>query len=144
MGDRGARIMLDEIGGEAGLRKLVETFYDLVETIPEGRALKLLHARGHGIAHARPELFDFLSGFLGGRQYYVERHGHMNVREIHAHVPISAQDAEDWLTCMDRALDLNGLSGPEIDKLRAVFRRLCLALVNDLAPWGVPQAPDAR
>lgn len=29
-----------------------------------------------------------MSGFLGGRQYYLEKHRHMNVKEIHAHVPI--------------------------------------------------------
>ncbi len=130
--------VIDQIGGEDALRQLVNDFYDFVETIPEGKSLRILHARGHGIALARLELFDFLSGFMGGRRHYMEKHGHMDIRLIHAHVPIGPQDAEDWLTCMDRALAKNGLDGPEIDRLRAVFRRLCLMLVNDLAPWGVP------
>lgn len=130
--------MLDQIGGETALRQLVEDFYDLVEVLPEGETLRKLHLRGHGLDHVRTEQFNFLSGFLGGRRYYQEKHGHMDVKLMHAHVPISVQDAEDWLTCMDRALAKNDLAGPEIDRLRAVFRRVCMLLVNDLREWGLP------
>ncbi|WP_264479730.1 globin family protein [Roseobacter weihaiensis] len=31
---------------------------------------------------------------MGGRRYYAERHGHMDVKLIHAHVPIRREDAE--------------------------------------------------
>lgn len=142
--------MIDTIGGEAALRSLVKDFYDFIEVLPEGENLRKLHLRGHGLAHVREEQFNFLSGFLGGRRYYQEKHGHMDLRRMHAHVPISVQDAEDWLTCMDRALAENGLAGPEIDRLRATFRRICLMLVNGLQEWGLPGdagpavgAPDA-
>ncbi|WP_108815506.1 group II truncated hemoglobin [Loktanella sp. Alg231-35] len=126
---------LDDIGGEGRLHDLVETFYDLVETLPEGSNLRRLHARGHGVPHARVEQFNFLSGFLGGRSYYKEKHGHMDVKLMHAHVPIRQEDAENWLTCMQRALDDEGHAGPHIDKLRQVFRRVALILVNDVADW---------
>jgi hemoglobin len=68
---------------------------------------------------------------MGGRQYYMEKHKHMNVKEIHAHVPIRAEDAENWLAIMDKALsDLNH-KGPHIDRLRHTFRRVAMILVND-------------
>lgn len=130
--------MIDAIGGEDTLRRLVEDFYDLVEVLPEGESLRKLHLRGHGLAHVRIEQFNFLSGFLGGRRYYEEKYGHIDVRLMHAHIPISMQDAEDWLNCMDQALARNGLAGPEIDRLRDTFRRICMLLVNDLAAWGLP------
>lgn len=130
--------MIDVIGGEAALRGLVEDFYDLVETLPEGENLRKLHLRGHGLAHVREEQFNFLSGFLGGQRYYQEKHGHMDLRRMHAHVPISVRDAEDWLACMDKALAENRMSGPEVDRLRATFRRICMMLVNDLKAWGLP------
>ncbi len=130
--------MIDTLGGETALRSLVEDFYDFVETLPEGENLRKLHLRGHGLAHVREEQFNFLSGFLGGRRYYMEKHGHMDLRRMHAHVPISVQDAEDWLTCMDRALEKNGMSGPEVEQLRATFRKICMMLVNDLMAWGLP------
>ena len=130
--------MIEAVGGEPGLRRLVEDFYDLIEVLPEGETLRKLHLRGHGLTHVRQEQFNFLSGFLGGRKYYEEKHGHMDVRRMHAHVPISVQDAEDWLTCMDRALADGGHVGPQIDRLRAIFRRICMLLVNDLQEWGIP------
>lgn len=130
--------MIDVIGGEAAVRSLVEDFYDLVEVLPEGENLRKLHLRGHGLAHVRVEQFNFLNGFLGGRRYYMEKHGHMDLRRMHAHVPISVRDAEDWLACMDKALAQNRMAGPEVDRLRATFRRICMMLVNDLRAWGLP------
>jgi hemoglobin len=127
--------VLDDIGGEGRLRDLVETFYDLVETLPEGSHLRQLHARGHGVAHARVEQFDFLAGFMGGRQYYREKHGHMDVKLIHAHVPIRRADADNWLACMNTALDNEGHTGPHVDKLRIVFGRVASILINDIPNW---------
>jgi hemoglobin len=39
--------MLNDIGGEQKMRDLVELFYDLVETLPEGSSLRRLHALKH-------------------------------------------------------------------------------------------------
>ena len=86
---------------------------------------------GHGVAHTRIEQFEFLSGFLGGRAYYMEKHRHMNVKDIHAHVPIMMQDAETWLATMDKTLDSLGHAGAHIDRMRATLRRVALILVND-------------
>ncbi|MFK7838359.1 MAG: group II truncated hemoglobin [Sulfitobacter sp.] len=123
--------MIDQIGGEEGLRELVEHFYDLVETAPEAQRLLDLHMDGHGLAHTREEQFNFMSGFMGGRQYYLEKHRHMNVREIHAHVPIFPQDAGLWLSVMDRTLQDLGHVGPKVERLRTTLRKVALMLVND-------------
>lgn len=127
--------MLDDIGGKDSLRDLVTTFYDLIETLPEGANLRRLHTRGHGVDHARVEQFNFLSGFLGGRPYYQEKHGHMDVKQMHAHVPIRQSDAENWLACMRQALVQEGHAGPHIDKLNAAFTRVAQILVNDVPDW---------
>jgi hemoglobin len=122
--------MIDRIGGEDQVRLLVNHFYDLIETLPQGRAIFEMHQRGNGLAHVRPEQFDFLCGFFGGRRHYHERHGHMNLREIHAHVDIRAQDAEDWLAVMDRALRDTGVADRERGEIMPVFRRAAHMLVN--------------
>jgi len=129
--------ILDALGGEEPLRKLVNRFYDLIETEPRGENILRLHFRGHGLSHVREEQFLFLSGFLGGRRLYQEKHGHMDVRLMHAHVPITRQDAEDWLALMDQAIDDCGMAGPEVERMRATFRRVALVLVNDLPEWGL-------
>ena len=92
------------LGGEAGVRLLVNTFYDLVESRPEGQPLRVMHNEGSGLAHVRETQFMFLSGFLGGPQLYVEQFHHANVRQMHAHLAIGEAEAESWLACMDMAL----------------------------------------
>ena len=122
--------VVEEIGGESVVRALVARFYDLIETAPESARIMDLHFQGHGLAHVRVEQFDFLCGFFGGRRYYAERHGHMNLREIHAHVPIRLQDAEDWLSCMGRALDDVGITGAARARIDTAFDRAARSLVN--------------
>jgi hemoglobin len=89
-----------------------------------------MHQRGHGLSHVRPEQFNFLCGFFGGRRYYHEAHGHMNLREIHAHVEIRARDAEDWLAVMERAMVETDVAEKERGEIMATFRRAALMLVN--------------
>jgi len=122
--------MIDRIGGEGQVHLLVNTFYDLIETLPQGRTIMEMHQKGHGLSHVRPEQFEFLCGFFGGRRYYHERHGHMNLREIHAHVEIRMQDAEDWLAVMDRAMVETAVPDRERAEIMATFRRAALMLVN--------------
>ena len=122
--------VVEEIGGEPVVRALVERFYDIIETAPEGARILDLHFQGHGIGHVRSEQFDFLCGFFGGRRYYAERHGHMNLRDVHAHVPIRVRDAEDWLACMGRALDDVGVMGQARMRIDAAFDRAARILVN--------------
>lgn len=125
-----APCLYDLVGGEAGLTHLVETFYDIVEFEPEGEVLHVLHLNGHGVAHSRVEQLNFLSGFLGGPQLYVEKHGHSDVREMHAHVTINAEARDAWLRCMGIAIDRVGLSADVKAKLMAPFTRVATMLVN--------------
>lgn len=122
--------MIEKIGGEDKVHHLVDHFYDLIETLPQGRAIMEMHLKGHGLAHVRPAQFEFLCGFFGGRRYYEERHGHMNLREIHAHVEIRAQDAEDWLAVMELAMRDTGVPAPQRQQIMQTFRRAALSLVN--------------
>ena len=122
--------MIDRIGGEQKVHELVDHFYDLIESLPQGQAIMEMHLKGHGLSHVRPAQFEFLCGFFGGRRYYHERHGHMNLREIHAHVEIRREDAENWLWVMDKAMVETNLPNNIRLQLSAAFRRAALMLVN--------------
>ena len=58
----------------------------------------------------------------------------MNLRDIHAHVPIHMKDAEDWLVCMTCALDDIGIHGPARAKIDLAFDRAAKMLVNRDGP----------
>ncbi len=62
------------IGGETGLRALVDRFYDLMDTSPEAAGIRAFHAKS--LKQSREKLFMFLSGWSGGPQLYVETFGH--------------------------------------------------------------------
>ncbi|MEQ1943908.1 group II truncated hemoglobin [Mesorhizobium sp. VNQ89] len=101
----------ERLGGDNGVRALVETFYDIIEQEEYAADLHLLHRRGFGVAHSREEQFNYLSGFLGGPQRYVMKHGHARLKEIHEHVPIGPEMRDLWLRCMAEAMDRLGLDG---------------------------------
>lgn len=89
--------------GEDGVRRLVDRFYDLMDTLPEAAEVRAMHPRD--LRGSREKLFWFLSGWLGGPPLYVERKGHPRLRM--RHLPFAVDDAarDQWMLCMNRALD---------------------------------------
>jgi len=93
------------MGGEEPLKLLVKTFYDIIENDPDGELVHDLHIKGNGMNHTRLAQFEFLSGFLGGPQLYVDRHQYSNIRYIHEHMEIGEEEIEAWLLCMNKAMN---------------------------------------
>ncbi len=90
------------MGGEAGVAALVDAFYDNMETLPEARTVKEMHP---DLALAREKLKVFLVGWLGGPKRYAQRWGKIRIPHAHAHLPIGPAEHDQWLLCMDRAID---------------------------------------
>jgi hemoglobin len=93
----------EHLGGDAGVRALVERFYDLMDLEPAYADLRRVHAPS--LEHAREKLYLFLSGWLGGPPLYVERHGHPRLRARHLPFRIGVRERDQWLACMSQALD---------------------------------------
>lgn len=119
-----------ELGGEQALRDLVELFYDIVEADPEAAPLMKLHLQGTGMQHTREAQFEFLSGFLGGPQIYLEKHQHANVKRMHAHLQIGTAERDAWLSCMDKALQQTGTTQELHQRLMTSFTRVADVLIN--------------
>ena len=105
----------DQVGGEAGIRRLVDRFYDLMDTAPEAVHVRALHAAS--LKSSREKLFLYLMGWTGGPPTYVERYGHPRLRQRHLPFTIGTRERDEWLWCMERALAEHGM--PE--ELRAVI-----------------------
>ncbi|MEM5328005.1 group II truncated hemoglobin [Paraburkholderia sp. JHI2823] len=118
------------LGGEAALARLVQSFYDIIETDPDGADIHALHLKGFGLAHVRQAQFEFLSGFFGGPQYYLERMGHANLRSMHAHIEIGPARVEAWLNCMKKAIAALGYDAEIEAVLMQHFARVAQALRN--------------
>ncbi|MPW18082.1 Globin-like protein [Paraburkholderia sp. CNPSo 3157] len=118
------------IGGEAALARLVKTFYDIIESDPDGAIIHALHLKGFGLAHVRQAQFEFLSGYFGGPQYYLERMGHASLRYMHEHIEIGPLEVEAWLTCMKKAILALGYDAHVEATLMRHFTRSAQALQN--------------
>ena len=110
------------IGGEPGLRRLVNRFYEVMDTEPKAAGIRAMHQPD--LADAREKLFMFLSGWMGGPQLYVEKYGHPMLRGRHLPFPIDESARDQWVYCMVRAMHDVGLE-------EEVMKRLGNAL------WGV-------
>ena len=110
------------LGGEAGIRRLVDRFYDVMDAAPEGAGIRALHPAD--LDDAREKLWLFLVGWSGGPPLYVERFGHPMLRARHLPFPIGAAERDAWLWCMDRALDEEDLPEEVSSALRDRFRAM--------------------
>ena len=93
----------DALGGDDGIRQIVDRFYDLMDTAPEAVHVRALHAASLKVS--REKLRLFLTGWTGGPQVYVEKYGHPMLRQRHFPFAIGAVERDEWLWCMDRALN---------------------------------------
>jgi hemoglobin len=93
----------DRLGGADGVRRLVDRFYDLMDTLPEATQIRAMHAKS--LDSSRNKLWMFLSGYLGGPQLYIEKHGHPRMRRRHMPFPIDEAARDAWLQCMNQALE---------------------------------------
>ena len=101
------------IGGEERVRALTERFYDLMDLEPAYAALRTVH--GSNLSNARQRLFWFLCGWMGGPQHYTERFGNPMLRARHLPFAIGITERDQWLACMNQAMQETGVD----EKLRA-------------------------
>ena len=106
-GDDSAATPFERLGGEPGVRALVDRFYDLMDLEPGYAALRAAH--GNTLEGARDKLFWFLCGWMGGPQHYTDRFGHPRLRARHLPFKIGILERDQWLACMDQAMGDVGL-----------------------------------
>ena len=91
------------LGGEPGVRALVDRFYDLMDLEPVYAGLRALHPQDLG--GSRDKLHWFLCGWMGGPQHYAERFGHPMLRARHLPYAIGIAERNQWMACMLQAME---------------------------------------
>ncbi len=99
----------EAIGGDAEVRALVDSFYDQMDRDPQFKVIRELHP--DDLSDSRDKLDEFLCGWLGGPQRYIEKRGHPRLRMRHATFAIGERERDQWLECMGRAMDERGIEG---------------------------------
>jgi hemoglobin len=112
----------EQLGGDAGVRKLVDRFYDLIDTAPEAATIRALHARS--LKAAREKLYLYLTTWTGGPPVYTERYGHPRLRMRHFPFRIGVRERDEWLWCMDRALTEHEMPAEMREYLRERLHQL--------------------
>lgn len=93
----------EALGGADGVRALVDRFYDYMDSEPSAAPVRAMHAKS--LRGSREKLFLFLSGWLGGPDLYMQRYGHPMLRRRHLPFAIDSAARDQWMSCMQKALD---------------------------------------
>lgn len=116
------------MGGEQAVRALADRFYDLMETEPFAKPLFDMHPQP--LDRIRQVFFEFLSGWLGGPDLFVGKYGHPRLRMRHMPFPIDQSLRDQWMHCMNKALDYE-IDNPLLrEGLRQSLSQLATHMIN--------------
>lgn len=91
------------LGGEAGVRRLAETFYEVMDELPQAEKIRQMHAAS--LTDVKQKLFEYLAGWMGGPQHhYQQKYGTVCLTKPHKPYQIGPVERDQWLLCMDEAL----------------------------------------
>ena len=108
--------LYEAIGGDAGVRRLMARFYELMDTLPEAANCRAIHPPS--LTGSEEKLYEYLSGWLGGPPLYTDKRGHPMLRRRHFMAGIGPKERDEWLLCFNRALD----ETIESEGLRTIIR----------------------
>ncbi|MFM2129325.1 MAG: hypothetical protein RL477_871 [Pseudomonadota bacterium] len=112
----------DMIGGAEVLHRIVDRFYEIMDTDPAAAGIRAMH--GADLGPIREKLFDFLSGWLGGPNLYFQRPDRKCLHSAHSPYAIGEVERDQWLMCMYRALEDAGVDAETRELLRVPFFRI--------------------
>ena len=104
----------------------MDRFYDTMDTEPDAAGIRALHPPN--LTSSREKLFLFLTGWTGGPQLYIEKHGHPRLRARHLPFPIGIAERDAWVWCMDHALDEHEMP----DELRSYLKQRFRAVADHM------------
>jgi hemoglobin len=118
----------ERIGGEAVLRRVVDRFYDLMESDPDVAPLRAMHAADLG--PMRERLHDYMITWTGGPPVYHQRKDAKCMPIVHAPFAIDESIRRQWLSCMHRALEDCGVDADVQRLVRNALERMTGDMLN--------------
>ena len=95
--------MFERIGGSATIDALVDRFYERMDTLPEAKIIRAMHAGDLGLI--TDVLKRYLTEWTGGPKLYSPEKGHPRLRQRHFGFAIGDAERDAWMLCMRGAMD---------------------------------------
>ena len=105
-----------EILGDDGIRGLADAFYEAMDNMPQAAEIRAMHAAN--LDDIKRKLAAYLTGWMGGPPVYLAMKGTVCLTDPHAPYHIGPKERDQWLMCMDEALERIGAS----EELKAMLK----------------------
>ena len=89
--------------GEQRIRDLTDAFYNIMDELPEAADIRRMHAKD--LSPMKEKLAEYLIGWMGGPPLYADKYGTVCMTEPHEPYAIGPRERDQWLLCMNKALD---------------------------------------
>lgn len=106
-----------QILGEDGIRKLANAFYEVMDERPQAATIRAMHAQNMDLI--KDKLYEYLTGWMGGPPLYAAKYGTVCLTDPHKPYPIGPDERDQWLDCMNEALERIGAS----EELREMLKQ---------------------
>ena len=103
-----------QILGEKGVRQLADTFYEVMDELPQAETIRAMHSANMDLI--KDKLYEYLTGWMGGPPLYAGKYGTVCLTDPHKPYPIGPDERDQWLACMEEALKRIGAS-EELQKM---------------------------
>jgi hemoglobin len=91
------------MGGRDGLRRLAARFYEIMSEKPSAAGIRAMHKADLG--PISESLAEFLMGWIGGPRDWFMRGDRPCIMSLHRALPIGEGERDQWLACMQQALE---------------------------------------
>ena len=91
-----------EMDGLEGLRTLVHDFYKVMDQEPKVAIIRNMHPN---LKRAEEKLYRFLVQRFTGQPLYSDLYGPARMRMRHKPFPIGQRERDEWLYCMNQAIN---------------------------------------
>jgi hemoglobin len=126
-----------EILGEDGIQELCNAFYDAMKELPEVEDIRRMHA--DDLSPMKIKLAEYLTGWMGGPPRYSDKYGTVCMTDPHKPYKIGPKERDQWLLCMNTALERTNASEELKEMLKVPMFRIAEAIRNH---DGSPSAAD--
>lgn len=120
--------LYDRIGGADAVERMVDIFYDTMESEPAARHIRSLHPLNLDLT--RWVLKHYILELTGGPKAFSPKGSRPGLRPRHDRFVITAREKEAWLLCMRRAMDAVVEDGAAREELNRRFTSIANWMIN--------------